>query len=96
MEELAGPHVKHDPRCIAKDVPWRSLYTNVDVPHREHGVICLDQDVKTHKGLGIRVIDVENFCNEKSLYFTLYGQAYHNFLKCMEACILPGYMLPQA
>jgi len=59
-------------------------------------LICLDQDVKTHKGLGVCVIDAANFCNEKPLNYTLYLQAYHNFLKCMEVCMLPGSLLPLA
>jgi len=49
--------------------------------------------VKTHKGLGVWVIDVAIFCNEKSLDYTLYVQAYHNFLRCMEACMPPGSLL---
>ena len=59
-------------------------------------LIRLDQGVKTHKGLGVRVIEAANFCDEKSLNFTLYAQAYHNFLKCMEICMLPGLLLPWA
>ena len=34
-------------------------------------LIQLDQGVKTHKGLGIRVVEAANFCDEKSLNFTL-------------------------
>ena len=54
-----------------------------------------DKGVKTHKGLGVRVVEAANFCDEKSLNFTLYAQAYHNFLKCMEMCMPPG-LLPRA
>jgi len=59
-------------------------------------VIRLDQGVKTHKGLGVRVVEAANYCDEKSLNFTLYAQAYHNFLKCMEMCMPPGSLLPRA
>ena len=59
-------------------------------------LIHLNQDVKTHKGLGIHVINMANFCNKKSLDYTLYLQAYHNFLKFIEACMLPGSLLPRA
>ena len=57
-------------------------------------LIRLDQDIKTHKGLGVRVIEAANFIDEKSLDYTLYAQAYHNFLKCMESCMPPGAILP--
>src|SRR5882724_547538 len=56
-------------------------------------LIWLDQGVKTHKGLGARVIKVANFDDEKSLNFTLYAQAYHNFFICMEMCMPPGLLL---
>ena len=51
-------------------------------------LISLDQDIKTHKGLGVCVIEAANFIDEKSLNYTLFAQAYHNFLKCMESCII--------
>ena len=44
--------------------------------------------------LGVQVIDLAKCCDEKSLNYTLYSQAYHNFLKCMETCIPPGSLLP--
>jgi len=59
-------------------------------------LIRLDQGVKTHIGLGVRVVEAANFCDEQSLNFTLYAQAYHNFLKCTEMCMPPGSLLPRA
>src|SRR5882724_10525474 len=59
-------------------------------------LIRLDQGVKTHVGLGVRVVEAANFCDEQLLNFTLYAQAYHNFLKCTEMCMPPGSLLPRA
>jgi hypothetical protein len=58
--------------------------------------VCIDQDLKTHKAQGMRIINASNFVNEKSLSYQDYSQAYHNFLCCMELCMPPGSMLPQA
>jgi hypothetical protein len=58
--------------------------------------IRIDQDLKTHKAQGMRVIDASNFVDEKSLDYYHYSQAYHNFLRCMEVCMPPGSTLPQA
>src|SRR5882724_8106013 len=59
-------------------------------------LVWLDQGVKTQKGLGVRVVEASNFRDKKSLNFTLYAQAYHNFLKCMEMCMPPSSLLPWA
>ena len=67
--------------CVGAYIPISMFMDNMELIH-------LDQDIKTHKGLGVCVIEAANFIDEKSLNYTLFAQAYHNFLKCMESCII--------